>query len=206
MIKQLATLGALAILALPSLANATPEVGAMAPDFEATDIAGNAFKLSDHKGDIVILEWTNHECPFVVKHYSTGNMQATQKDTRAKSNEKQGVKWVSIVSSAPGKQGHVTPQEAQKIVNEAGAEVDVKILDETGTIGKLYDAKTTPHMYIIDAKGTLVYAGAIDSNSSPNPATIEGSENYVLAAVNELIAGNTVTTAQTKPYGCSVKY
>ena len=180
---------------------ATPQVGAIAPDFEATDINGNTFKLSELKGEIVVLEWTNHECPFVVKHYGTGNMQKVQKDTTAK-----GVKWVSINSSAIGRQGNVNSEEAVKIVEDQGAAPSVKILDPAGEIGKLYDAKTTPHMFVIDAEGMLAYAGAIDSNSSPNPATIEGADNYVTAAVDELIAGKTVTTAQTQPYGCSVKY
>ncbi|MEM6781926.1 MAG: thioredoxin family protein [Pseudomonadota bacterium] len=180
---------------------AAPEIGKMAPDFEATDINGNPFKLSDHKGDIVVLEWTNHECPFVVKHYGTGNMQKVQKDTTAK-----GVKWVSINSSAIGRQGSTTPEDAAKIVEDQGAAPTVKLLDTSGEIGKLFDAKTTPHMFVIDAEGTLAYAGAIDSNASPNPATIEGADNYVVAAVDELIAGTPVTTAQTQPYGCSVKY
>lgn len=187
---------------LPASSNAAaPEVGKLAPDFETTDAAGNPFKLSDHKGSIVVLEWTNHECPFVVKHYGSGNMQKLQEETTAK-----GVKWISINSSAEGRQGNINPEEALKVVEEQGAKSTVKILDPSGTIGKLYDAKTTPHMFVIDTEGTLAYAGAIDSNSSPNPASIEGADNYILAAVDELIAGKEVTTAQTQPYGCSVKY
>ncbi len=195
------SLTAMAFMMPISADAAAPEVGKAAPNFEATDTKGNPFKLSDHKGSIVVLEWTNHECPFVIKHYDSGNMQKIQKETGAK-----GVKWVSINSSAEGRQGNVTAEESMKIVKEQGAEPTVKILDPSGEIGKLYDAKTTPHMFVIDAEGTLAYAGAIDSNSSPKAETIEGAENYVLAAVHELAEGKPVTTAQTQPYGCSVKY
>ncbi|MCB9983814.1 MAG: thioredoxin family protein [Rhodospirillales bacterium] len=181
--------------------NASVEIGQPAPEIEATDTNDNAFKLSDHKGKIVVLEWTNNECPFVKKHYDSGNMQATQKAAAEK-----GVEWVSIVSSAPGKQGHVDAEEANKIVSDAGATVTAKILDEDGTIGKAYDAKTTPHMFVIDAEGNVAYAGAIDSNSSPNPATIEGATNYVSAAIDALVTGQPVETSQTQPYGCGVKY
>jgi len=180
---------------------AAPKVGAAAPDFTATDINGNPFKLSDHKGDIVVLEWTNADCPFVVKHYATGNMQKVQKETTEK-----GVKWISINSSAEGRQGNVTAEQAAKIIEEQGAYPTVKILDPSGELGKLYDAKTTPHMYVINAEGTLAYAGAIDNNASPNPKTVEGADNYITAAVDELIAGKDLTTPQTQPYGCSVKY
>ncbi|MFK7839448.1 MAG: redoxin domain-containing protein [Bdellovibrionales bacterium] len=186
----------------PSSVNAAaPEVGKAAPDFETTDINGNPFKLSDHKGDIVVLEWTNAECPFVVKHYDTGNMQKVQEETIGK-----GVKWVSINSSGEGRQGHFSAEEAAKVLEDQGATVSAKILDPSGEIGKLYDAKTTPHMFVINADGNIAYAGAIDSNSSPSPKTVEGADNYILAAVDELVAGKEVTTAQTKPYGCSVKY
>ena len=182
--------------------NAAVEVGAPAPDIEATDTNGNAFKLSDHKGKIVVLEWTNHQCPFVVKHYESGNMQATQKAAM----ELEGVEWVSIVSSAPGRQGHLDAEAANAIVSESGSTISAKILDEDGKIGKAYDAKTTPHMFIINEEGNLAYAGAIDSNSSPNPATIEGATNYVLSALNNMKAGEPVEVTQTQPYGCSVKY
>lgn len=180
-----------------------PEVGKAAPDFEATDIKGNPFKLSDHKGKIIILEWSNHKCPFVRKHYDSGNMQNLQKAAHDLGKD---IAWVTIVSSAEGRQGHTDAKEAADIIKKTGATPDVKILDTSGTIGKLYDAKTTPHMFIVDAEGTLAYAGAIDDNSSPNPKTIEGAQNYVLAALNDLVSGNTVQTPQTQPYGCSVKY
>lgn len=196
------TLAALT-LAIPviGIAAEAPEVGKPAPAFEATDINGKPFKLSDHKGKIVVLEWSNHKCPFVRKHYDGGNMQDIQKQANAK-----GVEWVTIVSSAEGRQGNITAAEAAAVIKEKGASPDVKILDPSGELGKLYDAKTTPHMYVIDTAGTLAYAGAIDSNSSPNPKTIEGAENYVLAAIDDLAAGNAVQTPQTQPYGCSVKY
>lgn len=190
---------ALIIATLP--AKAAVEIGQPAPDFEAVDIQGNPFKLSEHKGKTVVLEWSNHECPFVKKHYESGNMQKTQQAAKA-----EGVEWVTIVSSAPGLQGHVDAAQAAAIVEDSGASPDAKILDESGNIGKLYDAKTTPDMFVIDENGILVYAGAIDSNSSPNPATIEGAENYVLSAIGDLKAGQPVKTPQTQPYGCAVKY
>jgi peroxiredoxin len=191
----------LAVFLLAGPASAAPEIGKPAPEITATDIKGNPFKLSDHKGQPVVLEWTNHECPFVVKHYSSSNMQKLQK-----SAQEMGVKWVSIVSSAPGKQGHGTAEQAQKILDDAGASVTAKLLDESGEIGKLYDAQTTPHMFVIDANGVLAYAGAIDDNSSADPKTVEGAKNYVLAALESLKAGKPVETAQTQPYGCGVKY
>ena len=191
----------LVLFATSNEARAAAEVGQTAPDFEAVDTNGNDFKLSDHKGEIVVLEWTNHLCPFVVKHYDSGNMQATQKAAMD-----QGVKWITIVSSAPGKQGHVTAEEANTLVEEKGATISAKILDESGEIGKAYGAQTTPHMYVIDEEGTLVYAGAIDSNASPNPDTIEGATNYVLAALDSLKAGTEIETTHSQPYGCSVKY
>ncbi len=182
-------------------ANAAPAIGEAAPEIIAVDTNGNPFKLSDHKGKIVVLEWTNHQCPFVVKHYSTGNMQATQKTATDK-----GVEWVSIVSSAEGHQGFTTTEEANAIVKDNNAQPSAKILDASGTIGKAYGAQTTPHMFVIDAEGNLAYAGAIDDNSSPNPKTVEGAKNYVLAAIDDLEAGKAVEVSQSQPYGCSVKY
>lgn len=201
MLRQLTyTIGALVLFTFAP-AHAAPDVGAPAPDFEVVDIHGQPFKLSDHKGKIVVLEWTNHQCPFVVKHYSTGNMQDVQKQAREKD-----VEWVSIVSSAPGRQGNITPDEAVQITKSQGATVTTKILDPSGEIGRLYAAQTTPHMFIIDADGVLAYAGAIDNNSSPNPKTVEGAQNYVLAALDDLTAGKAVRTPRSGAYGCSVKY
>jgi peroxiredoxin len=182
-------------------AMAAPAIGETAPDFTATNVHGDAFKLSDHVGDIVVLEWTNDQCPFVKKHYETGNMQDLQKAATA-----DGVKWITINSSAPGRQGYVTDAEAIKIAEDLDADPTTIIRDESGEIGKMYDAQTTPHMFVIDAEGTLVYAGAIDDNSSPRHSTVEGATNYVTAALDSLKAGEAVEVSQTPPYGCGVKY
>lgn len=192
---------ALAILLVPSLAHAV-EVGAVAPEIEATDINGQAFKLSDHKGKIVVLEWTNPECPFVMKHYDSGNMQKVQKEALAMD----GVEWVTINSSATGKQGHLTADAAKKGLETSGATPTAYIADENGTIGQAYGAQTTPHMFIVDKEGKLAYAGAIDDNSSPKQEVIATSKNYVVAALKNLEAGQPVETPTSQPYGCSVKY
>lgn len=177
------------------------EVGKMAPDFNATDINGETIKLSDLKGKNVVLEWTNHQCPFVVKHYSTGNMQKVQKTAT-----EDGAVWISIVSSAPGKQGNINAEEAMGIAKEKNINATTKILDPSGEIGALYNAKTTPHMYVINKEGVLAYAGAIDDTPSPNPSTVEGAKNFVLAALDDLNADRDVKVSNTVPYGCSVKY
>ncbi len=202
MLKKMPYLAAFAVLALAILpAQAAVEIGKPAPEIEATDINGQPFKLSDQKGKIVVLEWTNHECPFVKKHYESGNMQKLQSEARAK-----GVEWVTIVSSAEGQQGNITAEQAKTMLTEAKSEPSTKILDVSGVVGKAYDAKTTPHMFVIDAEGNVAYAGAIDSDPSPNPETIEGATNYVSTAINELQAGKAVTTSTSAPYGCGVKY
>lgn len=195
-------LAAAVILFAAMPVKAAVEIGKPAPEIEATDTNGNPFKLSDHKGKIVVLEWTNNECPFVMKHYGSGNMQATQKAAA----EMGDVDWVSIVSSAPGRQGHVSAEEANKIATEAGATITAELLDESGEIGKAYDAKTTPHMFVIDKEGNVAYAGAIDDKPSPNPATLQGATNYVLAALESLNAGKDIEVKQSQPYGCGVKY
>ncbi len=199
MIKQ--SLFALALLVAPIGAHAAVEIGAPAPDFIGTDYKGNEVKLSDYKGQNVVLEWTNHECPYVMKHYDTNNMQEAQAEA-----VEDGAIWLTIVSSAEGKQGNTTGEEAAAIITEAGANATTRILDTSGEIGKLYDAKTTPHMFVINGEGNVVYAGAIDDNSSPRPETVEGSTNYVLAALDSMAAGEAVEPAQTAPYGCSIKY
>ena len=197
----LAILAAVGVVFSAPLANAAVEVGQMAPNFTATDTNGVEHSLSDFKGKNVVLEWSNHECPFVVKHYEPGNMQALQKEA----TEAETV-WITIVSSADGKQGNVTPEEANKIMEEVGAHSTARILDPSGEIGKLYGAKTTPHMFVIDKEGILVYAGAIDSDSSHKSSAIEGATNYVRDALNSLQAGEPIKVASTNPYGCSVKY
>lgn len=158
-------------------------------------------KLSDSKGKIVVLEWFNHGCPFVVKHYGAGNMQRLQKDYTAK-----GVVWLSICSSNKGKQGNDTPAGHAKTAQEKGAAPTAILIDEAGEVGRAYGAKTTPNMYVIDAEGTLRYMGAIDSISSARSADIEKAENYVAAALDALLKGEAPKTTETKPYGCSVKY
>lgn len=172
-------------------------VGAPAPTFTLTDTDGKAFNLADHKGKVVVLEWFNPGCPYVVKHHEKlDTMTATQGAFKDK-----GVVWVAVNSGAPGKEG--AGLEKNK---EAKAKWHMEypvLLDESGMVGKMYGAKTTPHMYIINAEGTLVYAGAIDNNSSASKA---GDTNYVSQALTQVLAGETVSTAETKPYGCSVKY
>ena len=177
------------------------EVGQPAPAFTLTDTQGKSHNLADFKGKTVVLEWINHECPFVVKHYSAGAMQALQKEYTAK-----GVVWLSICSSAPGKQGHMSPEAWNKATAEKGAAPTAVLLDEDGKVGKLYQAKTTPHMYVINPEGILVYAGAIDSIKSAKADDVPKATNYVKAALNEVLAGKPVSTASTEAYGCSVKY
>lgn len=189
------------ILLASFAAQAAPEIGKQAPNIKAQTLSGETFDLSAHKGKMVVLEWTNHQCPYVIKHYDTGNMQNTQEKAR-----EMGAEWITIISSAPGMQGHVSAEKAREIADESGASPSAIIRDENGEIGQLYSAKTTPHMFVIDTEGMLVYAGAIDDAPSPRHSTVEGAENYVLAALESLKAGTPVETAQTKPYGCAVKY
>jgi len=196
----------LSALAFVAFTTATPAqaavvVGQPAPDFTGTDTNGKAHKLSDFKGKVVVLEWTNPGCPFVVKHYDSGNMQKLQADATAKD-----VVWLSINSGAEGKEGHQTGEVGNAYIAEKGAKSTALIIDKTGEIGKLYDAKTTPHMFVIDKDGTLVYDGAIDSDDSFKPETIEGATNYVSAALAALESGTALEPSKTKPYGCSVKY
>ena len=195
------TLSALFLFAAPALA-ATAEIGKPAPDFTGTDVLANKpVKLSELKGNIVVLEWTNHLCPFVRKHYNGGAMQKTQAET-----EKLGAKWISIVSSAPGREGNVTPEKAVQIVKESHAAPTYKILDESGAIGHLYNAAATPTMVVIDKSGNVAYMGAIDDRPTPDPASLNGADNYVLDAVNALVKGQPVKTPLTQAYGCSIKY
>jgi peroxiredoxin len=180
---------------------AAPAIGAPAPDFTATDIKGQSFKLSDQKGKIVVLEWTNPGCPFVVKHYGSKNMQTLQK-----THADQGVVWVSINSSAAGKEGNLTQEAAAKLVADQGINSSHYVLDASGEIGKLYHAKTTPHMFVIDKEGKLAYAGAIDSIASASADDIAKAENYVTKAIEAIGKGEAIATTTTAPYGCSVKY
>jgi hypothetical protein len=185
-------------LALPAWAATT---GAPAPQFAGTDSNGVAHKLSNYAGKIVILEWTNNECHFVGKQYGTGNMQKLQTDATVG-----GVVWLSVVSSAPGKQGYVTGMQENEIIKQLGAHPTAVLLDPAGKIGMAYGAKTTPHMYIIDASQKLVYQGAIDDQPTPDWKSVPGAKNYVRQALAEMKAGKPVSEPQTTPYGCSVKY
>ena len=182
-------------------AEPSPRINAPAPDFTATDSNGKTRKLSEQKGKIVVLEWTNNGCPFVGKHYGSGNMQSLQKRYTA-----QGVVWFTVVSSAPGSQGYVTAAEANRDTERRGAAPTAVLLDPTGALGHLYGAQATPHMYVISAEGQLAYMGAIDDTPSADPSDIASSRNYVAAALEELKAGKRVTVTATRAYGCSVKY
>ncbi len=189
------------LLTLATPAIAALQIGAPAPEFSGTDTRGNSHALSDYRGKPVILEWTNHDCPFVRKHYNSGNMQQQQKAAA-----RQGVVWLSIISSAPGRQGHVTPAEADTLTVQRNAAPSAVILDQRGDIGRLYGAKTTPHMYLVDADGKLAYMGGIDSIPSSNPADIDKATQYVSAALTQLMNGEPISASVTRPYGCSVKY
>jgi peroxiredoxin len=192
---------AVAMAAFAAPAHAAPKVGEAAPAFTATDLNGKTRSLSEFKGKYVVLEWHNQGCPFVKKHYESGNMQKLQTELTGK-----GAVWLSIISSAPGKQGFVTPDEEKAYLAEQKAAPSEVLFDPEGTVGKAYGAKTTPHMYVIDDKGVLVYAGAIDDNPSSDAADAATAKNYVRAAFEEASAGKPVTTASTSPYGCGVKY
>ncbi len=200
MMRKFAGAVALAV-ALSAAARAEVVNGQPAPDFELKDTAGQAHKLSDFKGKYVVLEWVNHGCPFVVKHYDSRNMQGLQKESTGK-----GVVWLSVCSSAEGKQGFHTATEWQKVNQEKGFAGTAVLLDADGTVGRQYGAKTTPHMYVVNPEGTLIYQGAIDDKPSTDQDDIPGAKNYVRAALAEAMAGQAVSQGQTKPYGCGVKY
>ena len=192
----LASLATTTLLALDS-----PPVGSAAPDFSLTDAKGKTHSLSQYKGKYVVLEWFNPECPFVKKHYGSSNMQKLQKEYTNK-----GIVWLSVDSSAPGTEGNLTPDQAEKITGEWKTKSTALLLDQDGKVGQAYGAKNTPHMVVINPEGKIVYEGAIDSKATPNPGDIPSSTNYVKVALDESLAGKPVSTAQTKPYGCSVKY
>lgn len=180
---------------------AGPTVGEPAPMFSASDTDGRAVSLADLKGHTVVLEWTNHECPFVGRHYGSGQMQALQAAATA-----DGVTWITIISSAPGEQGYVESTQANELTAKRGAKPSHVVLDPDGVIGRAYGAKTTPHMFVIDATGILVYDGAIDDqprNAGADPATARNYVKEALAAVKE---GKAPAVAVTQPYGCSIKY
>lgn len=177
------------------------KIGAPAPDFTAKAASGKNVKLSDYKGKIVVLEWTNPGCPFVKKFYGAGKMQALQTDAM-----KKGAVWLSVNSSAEGKQGAVDAAGAKAFMDSAKAAPTEYLLDARGDIGRLYGARTTPHMFVIDATGALAYQGAMDDKPTPHPEDIEGAHNYVSAALDAVMGGNNVETPSTQSYGCNVKY
>ena len=182
-------------------AHAAATVGQPAPDFTLTDATGKPVRLSDFKGKHVVLEWTNPGCPFVRKHYDSGNMPATQKDATGKN-----VVWLSINSTEKASSDYLEPARLSAWLAERKAVPTAVLMDEEGTVGKSYGARTTPHMYIVDAKGTLVYAGAIDSIPSARPADIEKATNHVKAALSDMAAGKPVAMPVTRAYGCTIKY
>ena len=189
------------VLSLAFLARAEVEIGESAPDFTLKDSKDNPQKLSAFSGKFVVLEWLNADCPFVKKHYSGGNMQKLQKEYTAK-----GVVWLSMISSAPGKQGHRTGPQADADTKDKNATPTAVLLDPSGSVGQQYGAKTTPHIFIINPEGKVIYRGAIDSIRSANSEDCGKAENYVRQALDAALAGKPVPIQDTKPYGCSVKY
>lgn len=189
------------LLATLGVAHAAPSVGQPAPDFTLQDVSGKAVKLSDFRGKHVVLEWTNPGCPYVRKHYDSGNMPATQADAVAR-----GVVWLSINSTEKSSFDYREPTKLVAWQNERKSRPTALLMDEEGTAGKAYGARTTPHMYMVDPQGKLVYAGGIDSIPSSNPDDIRKAVNYVRQGLNETLAGKPISAATTRPYGCSIKY
>lgn len=187
--------------ALATNANAVLAVNANAPAFSTRDAAGATRTLAEFSGRMVILEWTNNGCPYVQKHYNSGNMQRLQQEATA-----DGIVWLSIISSAPGEQGYFEGPQAIAHARQVNAHPTAILLDPTGAIGRAYSARTTPHMFIISPQGRVLYQGAIDDRPSARPESLEGATNYVRAALADIEAGRPVQVAQTTPYGCAVKY
>jgi peroxiredoxin len=200
MIRALAVT-AFAFAVSSSVAFAAPVVGQPAPAFTAVDSNGKSHSLADYKGKVVVLEWTNDGCPYVQKHYNSSTMQTLQQDARAS-----GAVWLTVISSAPGKQGNVNGAGANALTQSRGAHPTAVLLDPTGTVGREYEAKTTPQMFVIDKGGVLRYMGAIDDKPVAAPASLTGARPYVREALTAVAAGQTVAVASTEPYGCSVKY
>jgi peroxiredoxin len=195
------TLALLSLATTALYAAASPDVGSAAPDFTLTDANGKTHSLSQEKGKYVVLEWFNPECPFVKKHYGSGNMQKLQAEYTGK-----GVVWFSIDSNAPGYEGNMTPEQAQKVMQKWKTKQTALLLDPDGKVGRSYSAHNTPHMFVINPEGKIIYEGAIDSKATPNPDDIASSTNYVKVALDESMNGKPVSNANTRPYGCSVKY
>jgi peroxiredoxin len=200
MMKHLFPIAAVFLIGCqPALA--APPVGSQAPNFRLPDANGKAVSLDQFKGKVVVLEWNNPGCPYVKKHYESGNMQKTQAAAK-----RDGVVWLSINSGGPGKQGHMNGAQAKGFVGAQKAQPTAYLLDPDGAVGKRYGAVTTPHMYIIDKAGKLVYVGGIDDKATASKDDIAGARNHVLAALSEMKAGKAVSVATSRPYGCSVKY
>jgi peroxiredoxin len=176
-------------------------VGEPAPGFTATDTNGEVHKLSEYQGKFVVLEWTNRGCPYTQKHYNSGNMQRLQREWTGR-----GVVWLTVISSAPGKQGYVTASEENAYLKQANAAPTAVLLDPAGTLGHLYDAKTTPHIFVVNPKGSLIYNGAIDDRPTTDVSDVNGAKSYVSLALEEATSGKPVGTPTSRPYGCSVKY
>lgn len=176
-------------------------VGEPAPEFQATDSHGQVHKLSENRGKFVVLEWHNNGCPYTAKHYESRNMQRLQKEWISK-----GVVWFTVISSAPGKQGYVTAQQENEYLKAMNASPTAALLDPQGDVGRLYSAKTTPHMFVVNPAGVLIYDGAIDSRPTTDQADIVSAQNYVSQALGEATAGKPVSVPTSRPYGCSVKY
>lgn len=194
-------IAAASVAAIAAPLAAEPRIGAAVPQFRAYDMHGKIVNLSDYRGKTVVLEWNNPGCPYVKKHYESGNMQKTQAAAMA-----QGAVWLTINSGAAGKQGHMRGAEAQQFVTAQKAKPSAYLLDPQGLVGKGYGAKTTPHMYVIDGQGRLAYSGAIDNKPTADKADIANARNHVLAAIGELRAGKAVSVPESRPYGCAVKY
>jgi hypothetical protein len=184
-----------------SVAGAALQIGQVAPDFTATSSMGDPLHLSEYRGKTVVLEWTNADCPYTHKHYASGNMQAIQALAH-----KNGIVWLTVISSAPGKQGYVNGPAADALTQSRNAEPTAVLLDPTGTVARLYDAKTTPHMFVIDTNGELKYMGGIDSMATTSEEDIARAEPYLKEAMLAVAAGRPAPHPVTKPYGCSIKY
>ncbi len=191
----------LAFVVLISTSDAVAKMDKPAPDFTLNSVSGTMVSLSDYRGKTVVLEWTNHDCPYVQKHYDSDNMQSLQRKYTS-----QDVVWLSIISSAPGKQGYIDAETADQLTSSRNAAPTQVLFDPEGKVGRQYGARTTPHMFIIDQEGTLRYMGAIDSIKSANPADIAKATNYVDEGLASLLAGRAIAKKSSSPYGCSVKY
>ncbi|MFV8783254.1 thioredoxin family protein [Microbulbifer sp. SA54] len=194
--------GSVVLFALPAVALAVATPGEKAPDFSEIDAAGETRALKDYEGQWLVLEWFNKDCPYVRKHYGSGNMQALQQKYAG-----QNINWLTVISSAKGKQGYLEPAQALAVAESHNLQASAPfLLDSDGSMGRAYGAKTTPHMFVINPQGVVVYAGAIDDNDSANPAVIPQSKNYVVAALDASLAGQVISVSSSRAYGCSVKY